>query len=95
MAEFCSSEIYIVTAICDDYSAYRVGLGNGFSEKENCVMEFYPTNELGGMDTNWWAPNTTCLARMMLSSGFKEVEVWKIENPKKVAHCRGFAKGKK
>jgi tRNA (mo5U34)-methyltransferase len=37
------------------------------------AMAFYPTTELNGDDTNWWAPNLACLAHMLRVCGFKEV----------------------
>lgn len=95
LSEICTGEIYIETAICNDYSPYRVKIGAGYGNKLDVLMEFYPTNELGGISSNWWAPTMTCLEKMVESAGFKNIEAWKFVNPPNPAFCRGFAKGKK
>lgn len=95
LSAVCSGEIYIETAMCDDFSPYRGLIGAGYANKRDVVMEFYPHDELGQIASNWWAPSSACLLSMVESSGFKTVEVWKFMNPEMVALCRGFAKGTK
>ncbi|MGH6884229.1 MAG: DUF1698 domain-containing protein, partial [Hypericibacter sp.] len=74
----------VETAILDDNSVYRGGLGNGYSGSE-VVMEFYPGNEYGSNDTNWWVPNLNCLMRMVFAAGFPHATGWKLmEAPKQV-----------
>lgn len=94
LASVCSGSIYIETAICDDFSPYQGGLGHGHPNK--MVMEFYPGAEYAHNATNWWAPSLRCLAEMVRSAGFDDVEVWKLaDNPNRVPTCRGFARGTK
>jgi len=93
LSEVCSGEIYIETAICNDLSPYHGEIGNGYSRENDVVMEFYPSNELGGISSNWWSPTLTCLYFMVKSAGWKDVKVWKFEKPQMAPLCRGFAKG--
>ena len=93
LSEVCKSEIYIETAICDDFSPYREHIGAGYANKWDVVMEFYQHDELGGISSNWWSPTLVCLGGMVESAGFSSVSLWKFENPNCHALCRGFAKG--
>lgn len=95
LSEVCSDEIYIESAICNDFSPYRGPIGAGYNNNFDVVMEFYPTTQLGSIETNWWSPTLTCLNFMVIAAGWDDVETWKFENPKEAALCRGFAKGKK
>ena len=87
-------EVFLESAILDDHSAYKGGIGNGYPEE--MVMEFYPKDEYGNNQSNWWAPTLKCLGAMLGSSGFKAVETWKlIDAPDQISVCRGFAHGSK
>jgi tRNA (mo5U34)-methyltransferase len=87
-----SDEVYIESAILDDYSAYRGGLGQGYGK--DVVMEFYPGSEYGNNDSNWWTPTLACLEAMLNAAGFGEVESWKLTDaPEAINTCRGFAHG--
>lgn len=89
----CDKQIIVETASCEDYSPYNGGFGKGYAGTQ-CVAEFYPTSELAGNTTNWWAPNLRCLAAMVYAAGFPKVEVWKlVENPTKVGLARAFCSG--
>lgn len=95
LAAVCDSEIYVESAILDDYSPYRGGLGQGYTGNQ-MVMEFYPDSQYGDNPTNWWAPTLACLGHMVRSVGFKEVTGWKLlDRPQQIVHCRGFVKGRK
>lgn len=96
LSAVCDREIYVESAILDDYSPYRGGLGHGYPD-DQMVMEFYPGKEYGNNETNWWAPTLRCLAHMVCSSGFTEVKAWKLttEAPTQLPHCRGFIRGLK
>jgi len=95
IASICDGSIYVETASLDEYSPYRGGIGKGFNQNE-AVMEFYPGNQYGGNESNWWAPTLQCLAGMMMSVGFKDIECWPLtETPKDLSQCRGFASGTK
>lgn len=95
LSAVCTSQILVESAVCDDYSPYNGGLGRGYPGNQ-CVAEFYPTTELAGNNTNWWAPNLRCLGSMVYSAGFPKVEVWKLTDaPSQLGHCRGFCKGTK
>jgi len=90
-----TGEIFIETAICDDFSPYQGGLGHGYGGAQP-VMEFYPNNEYGGNNTNWWAPSLSCLGLMTMAAGYLDCSVWKLaDQPAHLAHCRGFAHGRK
>jgi tRNA (mo5U34)-methyltransferase len=95
LSNICREEIFVESAICDDFSPYRGGFGQGYPGR-NAVMEFYPTTELGNNMTNWWAPSLACLGQMVMASGFLNVDVWKlVDQPTELPHCRGFAHGRK
>lgn len=95
LSSVCDGDIYIETAVLDDYSPYQGGIGKGYPGAQP-VMEFYPNNELGGNTTNWWAPSLSCLGLMTMAAGFERVKVWKlVDDPQELAHCRGFAHGQK
>ena len=92
LASICDGEIYVESAIIDDFSPYRGGFGKGYPEQ--MVMEFYPQNQYGNNQTNWWAPSLTCLVNMLKAAGFNNCRGWKLlPNPKDLACCRGFAYG--
>lgn len=96
LSAVCRDEIYIESAICNDYSPYRHHIGAGYANERDIVMEFYPNDELGGIESNWWAPTLNCMQFMVESAGWKTVEIWKFDNVhQNAALCRGFAKGKK
>jgi len=90
-----TDEVYIESAICNDYSPYNGGINNGYKKATDIVMEFYSGSQLGCIPTNWWSPTLSCLCEMMLSAGFKKTDLWKYHKPPELSQCRGFAKGKK
>ncbi|MFB2934659.1 DUF1698 domain-containing protein [Aerosakkonemataceae cyanobacterium BLCC-F154] len=95
LAGLCDDELYLESAILDDFSPYQGGLGHGYSGKQ-MVMEFYPNNEYGGNSTNYWVPTLMCLANMLKAAGFNQVQAWKlVKQPTQVGLCRGFAVGSK
>lgn len=96
LAALCDGEIYVESAILDDYSPYRGGLGHGYPGGQ-MLMEFYPDNQYGNNATNWWAPTLHCLGHMVRSAGFSKVEAWKLtqELATHLAVCRGFVRGSK
>ena len=51
LSEVCDERIYVESAILDDYSPYRGGIGQGYSGKQ-MLMEFYPNEEYGMNETN-------------------------------------------
>ena len=95
LASVCRDEIYIESAILDDFSPYRGGFGQGYTGGQT-VMEFYPEDQYGGNVTNWWVPTLTCMMQMVKSAGFEHVEGWKLtDNPDNLPLCRGFVRGVK
>jgi len=95
ISALCRDEIYIESAILDDFSPYRGGLGHGYPGQQ-MVMEFYPGKQYGHNETNWWAPTLYCLMNMTFAAGFQKVEGWKLtDNPQQLSFCRGFVKGRK
>lgn len=95
ISKVCTGEIYIESAICDDYSPYRGGMGKGYADND-MVMEFYPGTEYGSNPSNWWVPTAQCLGAMLSSVGFNNIEVWGLtDKPQYLSECRGFAFGSK
>lgn len=95
LSALCQGEIFLESAILDDFSPYRGGLGKGYPNNE-MVMEFYPENQYGGNDSNWWSPTLNCLMHMVRAAGFDQVEGWKLtSNPQELSQCRGFVHGVK
>lgn len=95
LSSLCKKEIYVETAILDDYSPFQGGLGHGYSGN-HIVAEFYSGTQYGSNDTNWWVPTMKCLAHLVFAAGFGDVTSWKLtDNPQSLPHCRGFARGKK
>lgn len=95
LAALCAGDLYVESAVLDDYSPYQGGLGKGYP-RQQMVMEFYPESQYGGNDSNWWVPTLFCLGQMVRSAGFDQVSIWKLtEQPGNLSQCRGFAKGAK
>ncbi|MCU0227924.1 MAG: tRNA 5-methoxyuridine(34)/uridine 5-oxyacetic acid(34) synthase CmoB [Bryobacterales bacterium] len=95
MSKVCTGELYVESAILDDFSPYRGGLHHGYMGGQ-MVMEFYPDNQYGNNHTNWWAPTLHCLAHMVRAAGFDDINGWKLRaQPGSLAECRGFVKGVK
>lgn len=95
ISAICDQEIFVESAILNDYSPYRGGMGHGYPGGE-LVMEFYPDNQYGNNETNWWVPTLECLGHMVRVAGFDTVVGWKLaEDPESIAHCRGFVHGTK
>jgi tRNA (mo5U34)-methyltransferase len=93
--EVCRNEIYIESAILDDFSPYRGGIGHGYPGGQ-MVMEFYPEDQYGNNTTNWWIPTLNCMVQMVKAAGFEYVEGWKLDEiPEHLPLCRGFIKGVK
>jgi glycosyltransferase involved in cell wall biosynthesis/SAM-dependent methyltransferase len=95
LSALCDGEIYIESAILDDFSPYQGGLGKGYPGQQR-VMEFYPNDEYAGNSSNYWVPTLYCLGQMVKSAGFTQVKGWKlVQNPPHWGWCRGFAIGTK
>ena len=95
ISDVCDGEIYIESAVCDDFSPYKGGLEKGYNDND-MVAEFYPSNEYGNNQNNWWSPTLQCLGYMVQTAGFANIELWRLtENPKSAAECRGFVYGSK
>jgi tRNA (mo5U34)-methyltransferase len=95
LSAVCDGELYVESAICDDYSPYRGGFGQGYPGQQ-MVMEFYPGTEYAGNATNYWAPTLWCMANMVRAAGFDQVDAWKlVDNPDAIGLCRGFVAGRK
>ncbi len=95
LSALCDGEIYIESAILDDFSPYRGGIGQGYPGQQR-VMEFYPHDEYAGNSSNYWVPTLYCLGQLVKSSGFIQVKSWKlVANPPNWGWCRGFAIGSK
>jgi len=96
LSSVCRQWIFVESAILDDYSPYRGGMGKGYPEPNQLLMEFYPDSQYGDNPTNWWAPTLKCFIHMVRTAGFKDVLGWKLlDKPERVGHCRGFAAARK
>jgi tRNA (mo5U34)-methyltransferase len=96
LSAICRRQIFVESAILDDFSPYRGGLGKGYPGGQ-MVMEFYPEAQYGGNLSNWWAPTLHCLGHMVRAAGFSaSVEAWKLEAiPQSLPYCRGFVRASK
>lgn len=94
LSAICEREIYVESAILDDYSPYQGGIGHGYLG-DQMIMEFYPGKEYGNNDSNWWVPTLFCMAQMVHAAGFSESLRWKLtqDAPTELQFCRGFIKG--
>ncbi len=99
LASVCDREIFVESAVSDDFSPYKGangpgGFGSGHAGR--MVMEFYPGTEYGKNDTNWWAPTVACMAGMVRAAGFDEAKGWKLtDTPQQLPHCRGYVHGRR
>jgi tRNA (mo5U34)-methyltransferase len=95
ISDICDGEIYIESAVIDDYTPYRNQVGRGYNDND-MVMEFYPGKQYGNNENNWWGPTLQCLGALVGSVGFKNIQAWPLtEKPKTVPECRGFIYGSK
>ena len=95
LAALCDEAIFVESAILDDYSPYRGGVGHGYAGGQ-MVMEFYPDSQYRNNTTNYWVPTLHCLSQMVRSAGFAHVDGGKlIEKPDSVPHCRGIIVGQR
>jgi tRNA (mo5U34)-methyltransferase len=94
VASVCDGQIIVESQVCDDFSPYSGGFDTSYPGRE-MVAEFFPTDELAGNVTNWWAPSICCLGGLIYAAGFtRDIQLWKlIDNPKEIGFCRGFASG--
>jgi len=94
IAKLCKpgTELYVESAVCDQYSPYLRNQSPNYEGR--CVMEFYPSDQLGKRNTNWWAPNIQCLVNMMASAGFGELDYKTLtDQPRALGHCRAMVSG--
>lgn len=90
LRRFCQGSIYIESAILDHVTSPYTGYA--YSGRE-CLAEFYPTNEFGSNESNWWVPTLKCLTAWVQAAGFVNIEAWKLTDyPQHISHCRGFVK---
>ncbi len=95
LSALCDGEIFVESAILDDFSPYRGGFGHGYSGGQT-VMEFYPHDEYAGNHTNWFVPTVQCMVGLLEAAGFSDCHGWKLtERPTELCYCRGFAHGRK
>ncbi|WP_109117104.1 tetratricopeptide repeat protein [Azospirillum sp. TSO22-1] len=95
LATVCTGQILVEAGILDRYSPYCGGVGQGY-DGGHMIAEFYPTAQYGYNPANWWAPTLDCLANMLQSAGFGEVEAWPLtDHPTELAQCRGFARARR
>lgn len=95
LSAVCTGNIFIESAILDDYSPFKGGLNFGYPGKQ-MVMEFYPGANYGKNETNWWAPTLNCLGNMVAAAGFSNIMAWKLtQKPTDIVQCRGFVSGTK
>lgn len=95
LAAVCDGQLFVESAILDDYSPYNGGFGRGYPGGQ-MVMEFYPGAQYAGNATNWWAPTLACLEALVGAAGFPQVASWKlVPVPRELPHLRGFVRGRK
>lgn len=68
--------------------------GFEIAEFGGSCFEFYPTRELGGDASNWWAPNAAGLIGMCRAAGFKDAKIVTVSGKTNFddrSRCRFFA----
>ena len=94
LSSMATEALYIESAISDDYSTYRGGLGHGYGSE--MVLEFYPFDEYGQNQTNWFAPTLQALTYMVKTCGWHSVKSWKLtRDPVDVGQCRGHVEARR
>jgi tRNA (mo5U34)-methyltransferase len=89
LRKVCKGTIHIESAVLDQILSPYTGEG---IHRESCHAEFYPTDEFGRNNSNWWVPTLKCLGAMLEAAGFRNVKLWYLtDQPKKMPYCRGFA----
>ncbi len=95
LAALCDGEIFVESAILDDFSPYRGGVGKGYPGG-GPILEFYPGNQYEGDPTRWWTPSLDGLRRLVATAGFGDCKAWKlVESPAGPEDCRGVVHGRK
>ena len=51
------------------------------------AMAHYPSSELGGDKSNWWAPNIPCMIAMLRDVGFKRIETGQVVANRCIFHA--------
>src|SRR5580698_6172820 len=77
LSAICDGDIYVESAILDDFSPYRGGFGHGYAGGQS-VMEFYPRDEYAGNHTNWFVPTVQAMMGLLDAAGFGECRGWKL-----------------
>jgi len=95
LASVCDRALYVESAILDDFSPYRGGLGHGYPDRNQVVAEFYPDDQYGQNPSNWWVPTLSALGALVRAAGFPRVHGWKLtqEPATTLPQCRGFVVG--
>lgn len=96
LASVCSDQIFVESAILDDFSPYNGGFTQRYAGNQ-LVMEFYPDDQYAANVTNWWSPTLQCLMAMVYAAGFRnDIRGGKLmERPDHINLCRGYATGRK
>lgn len=85
--------IHVETAILDNV---RSGYSGDVPPAGACYAEFFPRDEFGKNESNWWVPTLRCAAAWLDAVGFMDIESWKLtERPENLSQCRGFLRAKK
>ena len=69
ISALCDGDIFVESAILDDFSPYRGGIGQGYPD-DQMVMEFYPGEEYGDNMTNWWGAHVAVFVEHGRERGF-------------------------
>ncbi|MGE0653823.1 MAG: DUF1698 domain-containing protein [Alphaproteobacteria bacterium] len=71
----CRERLFLETQVLDQNVLHAGGfrpleaVAPGLSD--DCLMQFYPYEELAGDPTNWFVATTACIAEMLRTSGFQ------------------------
>jgi len=79
--EVCRNELYVESFVIDNHFI------NNKEPLNIPIMQFYPTNELSRDFTNWWAPNSICLLKMLEATNFTVI-VRKITGDRAIFKCK-------
>jgi len=62
-----------VSSVCKEMLILETHTDSRLVRKPAAI--FYPGNQLGGDETNWWGPNVRCVMGMLKEVGFREIRV--------------------
>ncbi len=84
--------LHIETAILD---GCRSSYGDYGYSGDECCFEFFPGDEYGMNQSNWWVGTLRAWCGLVEAAGFRYIESWKLtDKPEHLSQSRGFIRAK-